>query len=198
MNIEEKIPGFSEQSLRKIAAQKIKYRLFLRIHILLFIMINTFFFILNFTKNFTSMPRYYFDRIYWFQFPLFSWFIGLSVHATCYYCYAYGVYPIMKRIAFVHLVAYLTVMLFLFMIDFNIMGLKYSIEPMPDEWLYISFYIEWAHIVAIIWGFPMIIHVVLTLIYSSVKFSKDGNIKNRKERTIDKEIDKMKRKIGVQ
>ena len=184
MSIEEN-PGFSEESLRRIAAQKIKYRTLLRFHAVTYILINILLFAINLiTQMDVTSPN---GNIYfWSLLPLFGWLIGLSIHAMFYLCYARGVYSMMKRLAYVHLIAYVTVMVLLFTIDFDIMN-NFEIEE-----------VNWAHYPAVSWGVPMLLHVIVTKIIFSGKMTEDGLIKTRKERAIEKEMNKMRKKFGIQ
>ncbi|MBY9006174.1 MAG: 2TM domain-containing protein [Candidatus Lokiarchaeota archaeon] len=174
MSIEEN-PGFSEESLRRIAAQKVKYRLLLRFHAITYIMVNILLTILNYVTN---------ASYYWFVFPLLGWLIGLSIHAIAYYCYANGIYPMMKRISYIHLIAFITTMLLLLVIDSNIMN-GFQFEG-----------ISWSIYPAISWGFPVLLHVIVTKTVFSGKMTEDGLIKTRRERAVEKEMQKMKKKFG--
>ncbi len=176
MSIEENL-GFSEESLRKIAAQKVKYRLLLRFHTITYILIIIFLGILNYLTS----PTYV-----WVFFPLFGWLIGLSIHAVAYYCYANGVYPMMKRLSYIHLTAYITTMLLLLAVDANIMGGNLLNVPQFD----------WAYYPGISWGIPMLLHLIGTRIICSGKIIQDGIVKTRRERAVEREMDKMKRKFG--
>ncbi|MFX1304170.1 MAG: 2TM domain-containing protein, partial [Promethearchaeota archaeon] len=101
--------GFSEESLRKIAAQKVNFRFSVKIHAAIFIIVNVLLIIINFLFT---------PEFYWFFFPLFSWLIGFNMHALAYILYARGVYPMAKRGVIYHLVSYTFVMLLLFIINF--------------------------------------------------------------------------------
>ena len=184
MSIEEN-PGFSEDSLRRIAAQKIKYRTLLRFHAVTYLLINILLVIINIITE-TEPGNITGHIYYWFFFPMFGWLIGLAIHAMFYLCYARGVYSMMKRLAYVHLIAYVTVMVLLFMSDINIMN-NLTLEE-----------IGWAHYPAVSWDVPMLLHVILTIIVFSGKMTEDGLIKTRKERAIEKEMDKMRKKFGIQ
>ena len=90
--------AFSEESLRKIAAQKVSFRFSVRIHLTVYILVNVLLIIVNllFTPG-----------IYWFLFPLFSWLIGITMHTLAYILYARGVYPMAKRGVIFHLISYI-------------------------------------------------------------------------------------------
>jgi len=56
--------GFSEESLRRIASQKISYRVSVKLHIAIFITVN----ILLYLVNILATPG-----LYWIIYPFFSW-----------------------------------------------------------------------------------------------------------------------------
>ncbi len=160
--------GFSEESLRKIASQKVNFRFSVRIHIAVFVVINLLLYIMNilFSPDF-----------YWIIFPFFSWLIGLSMHTVSYFLYARGVYPMAKRGIIYHLVSYIFVMLFLFIINFTTFS---------------QFY--WVIFPTIFWGTAVILHVLVYILYFSGKVEKSGKYSLRKERAIEKELEKMRKK----
>jgi hypothetical protein len=160
--------AFSDESLRKIAEQKVSFRFSVKIHTAVFIIVN----ILLVTVNliFTS-------GFYWFIFPLFSWLIGLNMHFLTYILYARGVYPMAKRGVIYHLDSYIFVMLFLFIINF----LTFS-----------EFF--WVVFPAIFWGTAVVLHIIFYIQYLSGKAEEGGKFKSRKERAIEKELEKIRKK----
>ncbi len=160
--------AFSEESLRRIAAQKVSFRFSVKIHIYIFILIN----ILLIIVNLFSTPG-----LYWFFFPLFSWLVGLTMHVLAYILYARGVYPMAKRGVIYHLTSYIFVMLFLFIINFTTLSAYY-----------------WVIFPAIFWGAAVILHILFYIQYLSGKAEKSGKFKSRKERAIEKELEKMRKK----
>ncbi|MFX0105875.1 MAG: 2TM domain-containing protein [Candidatus Hodarchaeota archaeon] len=160
--------GFSEESLRKIAAQKVSFRFSVKIHIGIFIVVNMLLFIVNFLFT---------PAIYWFFFSLFSWLIGLSMHTLSYILYARGIYPMAKRGVIYHLISYIFVMLFLFIINFITLS-----------WYY------WVIFPAIFWGTAVILHIIIYFQFYSRKAETSGKSQSRKERAIEKELEKMRRK----
>lgn len=100
--------GFSEENLRKIAAQKVSFRFSVKLHLAIFIVVNFLLFIVNF---------FYSPELYWIVFPFFSWLIGLNMHTLSYLLYARGVYPTAKRGIIYHLDSYIFVMLLLYIIN---------------------------------------------------------------------------------
>ncbi|MFX1397183.1 MAG: 2TM domain-containing protein [Promethearchaeota archaeon] len=101
---------FSEDSLRKIASQKINYRYSVKIHAFCFLVVN----ILLFLINIATDPQFL-----WAFFPLLGWQIGLLVHIVVYILYARGVSPMSLRSVIIHIVAYFSTTLLLFSIDLN-------------------------------------------------------------------------------
>jgi hypothetical protein len=167
--------GFSEESLRKIAEQKINYRYSILIHAAVFGLVNALLFFINIVTS----PSYY-----WVLLPILGWNIGLVLHFVSYILYARGVYPYAKRGVIYHLFSYLSVMILLFAINMNLMeNLTFSIET-----------INWAYYPAIFWGFGLVVHIVVYRIYGRGDLSEDGVGVSRRQRSIDRELQRMKRK----
>ncbi|MCK4384014.1 MAG: 2TM domain-containing protein, partial [Candidatus Lokiarchaeota archaeon] len=162
------VTGFSEESLRKIAAQKVSYRFSVKIHIVVFILVNILLFIINilFTPEF-----------YWIVFPFFSWLIGVSLHILTYILYARGVYPMSKRGVIYHIDSFIFVMLLLLITN-------YMTNP--------GFY--WILFPTIFWGGLVILHIIIYIRYFSTKIESNGKGTTRKERAIEKELEKMRKK----
>ncbi len=160
--------GFSEESLRKIAAQKVSYRASVKIHIAIFIIVNTLLYLVDilFTPG-----------LYWFIYPLFSWLIGVNMHIIGYLLYARGVYPMAKRGVIYHMVSFFSVMLFLFIINFATLSEYY-----------------WVIFPAIFWGTAVLLHIVIYFHYFTEKMEGSEKIGTRKERAIEKELEKMRKK----
>ena len=160
--------GFSEEGLRKIAAQKVSFRFSVKIHVGFFIIINLLLFIINFLFT---------PEFYWIVFPCFSWLIGVSMHTLSYILYARGVYPMAKRGVVYHIVSFISVMLFLFIINFTTLSEYY-----------------WVRFPAIFWGTAVILHIIIYIHYFSKKAEGSGKQGSRKERAIEKELEKMRKK----
>ncbi|MFX1258790.1 MAG: 2TM domain-containing protein [Promethearchaeota archaeon] len=160
--------GFSEESLRKIAAQKVRFRVSVKIHLTMFIVVN----ILLLIVNFLITPD-----LYWIIFPFFSWLIGFAMHVLAYSLYAKGVYPMAKRGAIYHLTSFIFVTIFLFIIN---------LTTFP------KFY--WVIFPAIFWGVVVILHILLYIHYFRGGFESTGRWKSIKERAIEKELEKMRKK----
>ena len=167
--------GFSEESLRRIAEQKINYRRSVKIHWTAFLLVNILLFIINvLTAGFILEGL-------WSIYPLLGWFIGVAMHTVSYSLYAKGVYPMGKRGVIYHLTGYLTVMLLLLVI--NILTLP-------------NFY--WVIFPAIFWGVGLIAHMIVYNIYFKEKLTDTGDVKSKKEKAIEKEMEKMRRRMNQQ
>jgi len=160
--------GFSEESLRRIASQKISYRVSVKLHIAIFITVN----ILLYLVNILATPG-----LYWIIYPFFSWLIGINMHAIGYLLYARGVYPMAKRGVIFHVVSFVSVMLFLFIINFT---------TLPDYY--------WVIFPSIFWGTGVALHIIIYIHFFSGKVEKSGKYSSRKERAIEKELEKMRKK----
>lgn len=162
--------GFSEESLREIAAQKVSFRFSVKIHLAIFIVVNVLLFVINYCFT---------PELYWIAFPFFSWLIGVNMHIVAYLLYARGVLPMAKRGVIYHLNSYIFVMLFLFII--NLITLS-------------GFY--WVIFPAIFWGAGVALHIIIYILYydNSSKIEKSGKYTSRKERAINKELVKMRKK----
>jgi hypothetical protein len=168
--------GFSEESLRKIAEQKINFKYSVMIHAAAFILVNA----LLLFINLLSTPGYY-----WVLYPLLGWNIGLDLHIIAYILYARGVYPTAKRGVIFHIFSYLAVMLLLFAIDMHIM----------DNLQFIFANIIWAYYPAVFWGFGLVVHIAFYRIYGRGDISEDGAVVSRKDKLIEKEMQKMKKRM---
>jgi len=157
---------FSEESLRKIAEEKINYRISVRIHLTAFILVNA----LLLFINLLTLPNEL-----WVFYPFFGWLIGLSVHTVGYILYAQGVYPMAKRGFIFNLTAFLSTMLFLFLINI----------------LTLSSYL-WVFFPASSWGFALIVHLIIYLLYYRQSITKSDERISKKEMAIEKELQKMK------
>ena len=167
--------SFSAESLRKIAEQKINYRYSVLIHVAAFILVNT----LLFFINILTFPSYY-----WFLLPLLAWNIGVVLHAVSYVLYARGVYPSAKRGVIYHLFAYLTDMTLLFVINMNLMA-DFTFRIMDVNWVYFP---------AVFWGLALLLHYIVYRIYLRGDITKEGVGISRRQKMIEKEMQKMKNK----
>lgn len=160
--------AFSEENLRKIAAQKVSFRFSVKMHIVLYIIVN----ILLFLVNYIFTPE-----IFWFPFPCFSWLIGVNMHILTYILYARGIYPMAKRVLIYHLVTYISVMTFLLIVNFL---------TFPE------FY--WVIFPAIFWGIAVVFNYIIFFLFFSKRIEISGKRLSRKERAIEKELEKMRKR----
>jgi hypothetical protein len=160
--------AFSEESLRKIAAQKVNFRFSVKLHLAIYIIINGLLIMINLI---------FIPELLWFFYPGLSWLIGLNMHALAYILYAKGVYPMAKRGVIYHLDSYIFVMLFLLILNFL---------------TFPSFY--WVIFPAIFWGAAVILHIMLYIQFYSGKAEEGQKFKLRKERAIEKELEKMRKR----
>lgn len=162
--------GFSEEHLRRIALKKIYFRMSVKIHLAIFIIINLLLLVINLIFT---------PTIIWVTYPLFGWLIGLAEHGTAYIIYARGIYPSSKRGIIFHIVAFILVMLYLLIIN---------ISSSP------SYY--WVLFPTIFWSAALGMHLIIYLIfYHSSKYEKDV-LKSRTQRAVEKELEKMKKKMA--
>ncbi|MFX0042407.1 MAG: 2TM domain-containing protein [Candidatus Hodarchaeota archaeon] len=161
--------AFSEESLYEIARSKVNFRLSVKIHIGIFLVVS----ILLLTINLIFSPN-----ILWVLYPFFGWFIGVVLHTTAYIVYARGVYPIAKRGVIFHTLAFIFTMLYLFIIN---------VITFP------SYY--WTIYPLIFWGSALVIHNIAYLVYYRGKIDDQGETKSRRERAIEKEMEKMRKRI---
>ncbi|KKK42785.1 hypothetical protein LCGC14_0496720 [marine sediment metagenome] len=163
-------PGFSEESLREIARVKVNFRFSVLIHYAVFIFVSILLLTINllFTR-----------QIFWIIFPFFGWFIGIVMHTIGYLVYARGVYPLAKRTVIFHMFAYLSVMLFLFLVNFYTMPEKY-----------------WVLFPAIFWGIAVLVHYAIYMIYFKSRIDEPRKSLSRREKAIEREMKKMKKKIN--
>ena len=162
---EHKYNGFSEEHLRRIALRKVNFKMSVKIHISVYITVCIFLSVINFVFT----PTYW-----WVLFPIFGWLIGVAEHITSYIVYARGVYPSAKRAVIFHSVAYIFVMLFQFVINYFNTPLYY-----------------WAIFPAFLWGTGLAIHIGTYYIYHRPTTDDQGVLKSRRERAVEKEMEKM-------
>ncbi|NVM17458.1 MAG: 2TM domain-containing protein [Candidatus Lokiarchaeota archaeon] len=164
---EKRYNGFSEDDLRMIAHKKVNFRMSVKIHFGVYIISCILLVVLNgLTVGFP-----------WFFFPIFGWLVGLAEHLTAYLVYARGVYPMAKRGVIFHVVSYIFGILLLFVIN------RYA------------FTVLWFLIPAFFWGVGLIIHIIVYLVYHRVTTHDEDELKSKKERAVDRELAKMKKKF---
>ena len=161
--------GFSEESLKRIAMRKVNFRMSVKIHLGCFIVVST----LLATLNFLFLPTFP-----WSIYPILAWIIGVAEHMTAYLVYARGVYPMAKRGVIFHFISFIFVNLFLGIIN------------------YLTFPVFlWFLIITIFWGTGLAIHFISYLVFHRGSVDPDGGLKSRRERAVEKEIERMKRRM---
>ena len=166
--------GFSEESLRRIAAQKVTFRYSIKIHLVVYILINA---LLIFINLITSNFKITFETS-WFLFPLLGWLVGLALHILSYFLYAKGVFPFAKRGVIYNAITYIFVMILL---------IVSNLLTMPE-----LFWFLWP---CVFWGAAVIGHFIIYMIYFKARITDTGDIKSRRELAIEKEMEKMRRKM---
>lgn len=161
----------SDESLRKIAKKKVRFRYSVKLHAWIFILVHIVLLCINlvFTPSFL-----------WTVFPFFSWLIGLALHGLAYRFYAKGVYPMVKRATFYGITSYIFLMLLLFVTNYITLGT-----------------INWAFFPALFCGFGVLTFHIIYLIFFRSNITSDGQTKSRIDRAVDKEMEKMSNKRGV-
>lgn len=167
--VENNYNGFSEEHLRRIALKKIYFRMSVKIHFGIFVTINILLLIINLIFT---------PTIIWFPYPFFGWLIGVAEHTTAYLIYARGVYPSSKRGIIFHVVAFVFVMLYLFIIN---------ILSMPS--------VYWVLFPLLFWGTALCLHLIIYAILQHTSNDKKGQLKSRTQRAVEKELEKMKRRM---
>jgi hypothetical protein len=175
----ENYNGFSEESLREIAKKKVVFRFSVRLHVSIFLIAN----LLLYFINMVTIPYYY-----WIIYPFFGWLIGVAEHYTAYLIYAKGVYPNTKRGVIFHIIAYIFVNLFLFIIFFyNEIYYRRIAMPLEDYDPY-----AWFLFPLVFWGAGLLIHIATYLIFFRSKVNNEGIKQTKREKAIEKELEKMK------
>ena len=178
----ENYDGFSEENLREIAKKKVVYRFAVRLHIVIFLIVN----FLLFSINMMTTPYYY-----WIIYVFFGWLIGIAEHIAAYIIYAKGIYPNAKRGVIFHIVAYIFVNLLLnfifYLNEVYYPGFLFPLEvvnPYP-----------WPAFPLVFWGTGLLIHIAVYLIYHRSKMGKEGVKQSKRQKAIEREIEKMKSKF---
>ncbi|MBY8987441.1 MAG: 2TM domain-containing protein [Candidatus Lokiarchaeota archaeon] len=178
----ENYNGFSEENLREIAKKKVVYRFSVRLHVIIFLIVNS----LLFFINMLTTPSFY-----WVAYPFFAWLIGVAEHLTIYIVYAKGIYPNAKRGLIFHIIAYIFVNLLLFIIfvhtEFYVLRNVLVIEG------YITY--AWFLFPLVFWGAGLLIHIAVYLIFSRNEVDNEGIKQSKREKAIEREIEKMKSKF---
>jgi len=164
----------SEESLRRIAAQKVTFRYSVKIHAISYILGNILLFVINaiFTPTF-----------WWALFPLFGWLIGVVMHGLAYILYARGTSYGVRGVMF-HLAAWAFGMLLLVVINY--------LTAVPIGRL------DWVMYPAIFWSSGLIIHILVQVLFFGKSSKEETEKPSKKERAIEKEMQKMKERVKNQ
>ena len=157
-----------DESLRKIAEQKVMFRYSVKVHATLFFLSNILLFILNLVFT---------PEILWIVFPFFAWLIGLAIHYLSYILYVRGVYPNTKRTMFYLITAYMFGMTFLFVTNYVTLGV-----------------INWALYPALFGGAAVLIYIILYFLFFRKKLTDSGIIISRLDKAVEKEMEKIAKK----
>ena len=109
-----------DQELRKIAEKKVVFRYSVKIHVIIFVIVN----IVLLLINLLTTP------FFWVVFPFFGWLIGVAIHCLSYILYARGVFPMGKRALLYTITAYIFGMLLLFVANYITLGvINWALYP---------------------------------------------------------------------
>ncbi|NVM53244.1 MAG: 2TM domain-containing protein [Candidatus Helarchaeota archaeon] len=165
----------SEESLRRIAEQKVSFRYSVKIHTISYILIN----IVLIAYNAISTPNISLLSNWWAIYPALGWLVGLVIHASAYGLYVRGTNDATSGIV-IHLVAYSFTILFLVVID-----------------LISNAILDWAFYPAMFWALGIIGHLIVSLWVTREKSPEVKEVKqkiSRMDRAIEKEMKKMREK----
>ncbi len=165
---------FSEETLRKIAAQKVTFRYTVKVHAICYGLVNLLLIIINLIVA----PTYL-----WGLYAVFGWLIGLAIHILIYLLWSRGV-SYGKRAIILHITIFGLTMLLLIVVNYLTAGT-----------------LDWVAYPAISWGFGFLVHVILHYYLTSIRSGNKEDRLTRRERAIEKELEKMrqrrKREQGV-
>jgi len=103
--------------------------------------------------------------------------------------YARGTYPEFKRVVICVFAAYSYVMLLLWVINFNIHN-RVGLGIFLIDW---DIFDMWAIYPTVFAGFGVLVIFLIYILFFKVNILEDGEPKSRKERAIDKEMQKIKK-----
>ena len=156
-----------DQELRKIAEKKVVFRYSVKIHVIIFVLVN----IVLLLINLLTTP------FFWVVFSFFGWLIGVAIHCLSYILYTRGVYPMGKRALLYTITAYIFGMLLLFVANYITLGV-----------------INWALYPAFFGGIGVLVYIFIYLIFFRAKLANDGEKKSKIEKAVDKEMEKLAKK----
>jgi hypothetical protein len=164
----------SEESLRRIAAQKVTFRYSVRIHAVIYVLVNIALFVIN----------YLFTPFFWWALiPLFGWLIGVVIHGIAYVLYARGTSYGVRGVMF-HLAAWAFGMLLLVVINY--------ITSVPVGKL------DWVIYPAIFWSIGLIVHILVQVLFFGKGSTEKTEKPSKKEQAIEKEMQKMRERVKNQ
>ncbi len=174
---------FSDQSLRKIAEQKIIFRSTVKIHVFIYLTVIGLLAFINILLT---------PRILWFLFPAFAWLTGVVLHFASYLMYSRGVFPNSKRIVIYVFLSYIFAMMLLWVINIVIL---FEIGAYRNEFSMNLMVLRnfWAIYPTFFAGLGVLILFIVYEIFLRQKMTEEG-IKSKKERAIEREMQKIKNK----
>jgi hypothetical protein len=158
------MPEFSEESLRKIAKQKVKKRLGLEIHLAAYIGVN----VLLLVVNLLTYPKYL-----WVFWPMCAWAVGIALHVCSYLVWLMGVTGGRIGVAY-HATAYVSANLFLIFAWANI-------------WYLTNFGYPW-------FLYPLLGWLIALIIHAIVARPKPTGSKTWVDSKVDQEMEKLRAK----
>ncbi|MDD1778181.1 MAG: 2TM domain-containing protein, partial [Candidatus Helarchaeota archaeon] len=120
---------------------------------------------------------------WWALFPLFGWLIGVVIHGLAYILYARGTSYGVRGVMF-HLAAWAFGMLLLVVINY--------ITAVPVGKL------DWVMYPAIFWSIGLIVHILVQVLFFGKNSPEAPEKPSKKERAIEKEMQKMKERVKNQ
>jgi len=174
---------FSDQSLRKIAEQKIVFRSTVKMHFFIYLMVVALLAFINILLT---------PRILWFLFPAFAWLIGIVLHFASYLMYSRGIFPNSKRIVIYVFLSYIFTMMLLWVINTVIL---FEIGAYGNEISTNSMSLRqfWAIFPTFFAGLGVLILFIVYEVFLRQKMTEEGT-KSKKERAIEREMQKIKSK----
>ncbi|TFG04452.1 MAG: 2TM domain-containing protein [Promethearchaeota archaeon] len=159
--------GFSEETLRKIAAQKVTFRYTVKIHLFCYVFVNLILFSINAIVSANN---------WWAFYPLLGWLIGLAIHATVYWTWSRGINYGRRAIIF-NFVAWVFGVLLLTVIDFMTAG-----------------YFSWVVYPTGFWGLGILVHIIIYALIAKRQQVGDSTKVSKKDRAIEHEMQKLREK----
>jgi len=167
-NSDKKVGEFDENSLREIAKEIVVRRTAVKVHWIVYILVNLFLVVLNYLIDQLAYP--------WCLWPITGWFIGLSVHTFNYITFKHGSLKTGRgAILSYHVFIAVIISVFLVFVDY--------MDGLVLNWWY------WAVVPLIV---SVIIHFLIYVL-SKPKKNEDSR-KSYIDRQVDKEMRKLEKK----